>query len=338
MNIQQAIAQLVAGTNLTEQEMVEVMNQVMTGEATPIQVGAFLTALRMQGETVDEVTGAARVMREKASHVDAGEGCVLDTCGTGGDGKNTFNISTTVAFVVAAAGITVAKHGNRAVSSGSGSADVLGALGVKIDVPKETVERCLREVGLGFLFAPALHGAMKYAAAPRREVGIRTIFNLLGPLTNPANASHQLIGIYDGTLIETVAQVLGNLGSRRAMVVHGEEGLDEISLGGPTAVAEWKDGAVARYTLTPEEFGFEKCPAERLTAADPAECAAIVTAVLKGEPGPARDVVLLNSGAALCVSERVATVADGIDLARERIDSGAALETLQHLVEVTNEA
>ena len=337
MNIQQAIAQLVAGTNLTEQEMVEVMNQVMTGEATPIQVGAFLTALRIQGETVDEVTGAARVMREKASHVDAGEGCVLDTCGTGGDGKNTFNISTTVAFVVAAAGITVAKHGNRAVSSGSGSADVLGALGVKIDVPKETVERCLREVGLGFLFAPALHGAMKYAAAPRREVGIRTIFNLLGPLTNPANASHQLIGIYDGTLIETVAQVLGNLGSRRAMVVHGEEGLDEISLGGPTAVAEWKDGAVARYTLNPEEFGFEKCPADRLTAADPAECAAIVTAVLKGEPGPARDVVLLNGGAALCVSERVATIADGIDLARERIDSGAALETLQHLVEVTNE-
>jgi len=337
MNIQQAIAQLVAGTNLTEQEMVEVMNQVMTGEATPIQVGAFLTALRIQGETVEEVTGAARVMREKASHVDAGDGCVLDTCGTGGDGKNTFNISTTVAFVVAAAGITVAKHGNRAVSSGSGSADVLGALGVRIDVPKETVERCLREVGLGFLFAPALHGAMKYAAAPRREVGIRTIFNLLGPLTNPAKASHQLLGIYDGTLIETVAQVLGNLGSQRAMVVHGDEGLDEISLGGPTAVAEWKDGAVARYTLNPEEFGFEKCPAGRLTAADPAECAAIVTSVLKGEPGPARDVVVLNSGAALCVTERVATIADGIDLARERIDSGAALETLQHLVEVTNE-
>ena len=337
MNIQQAIAQLVAGANLTEQEMVEVMNQVMTGEATPIQVGAFLTALRIQGETVEEVTGAARVMREKASHVDAGEGCVLDTCGTGGDGKNTFNISTTVAFVVAAAGITVAKHGNRAVSSGSGSADVLGALGVKIDVPKETVERCLREVGLGFLFAPALHGAMKYAAAPRREVGIRTIFNLLGPLTNPANASHQLLGIYDGALIETVAQVLGNLGSQRAMVVHGDEGLDEISLCGPTSVADWRDGAVHRYTLDPEEFGFEKCPADRLTAADAAECAAIVTAVLKGEPGPARDIVLLNSGAALCVSERVATIADGIDLARERIDSGAALETLQHLVEVTNE-
>jgi len=225
----------------------------------------------------------------------------------------------------------------RIVSSGSGSADVLGALGVKIDVPKETVERCLREVRLGFLFAPALHGAMKYAAAPRREVGIRTIFNLLGPLTNPANASHQLLGIYDGALIETVAQVLGNLGSRRAMVVHGEEGLDEISLGGPTAVADWRDGAVHRYTLDPEEFGFEKCPADRLTAADPAECAAIVTAVLKGEPGPARDVVLLNSGAALCVSERVATIADGIDLARERLDSGGALETLQHLVEVTNE-
>ena len=339
MNIQQAIAQLVAGTNLTEEDMVEVMNQVMTGEATPIQVGAFLTALRIQGESVEEVTGAARVMREKALHVDAGEqGCVLDTCGTGGDGKNTFNISTTVAFVVAAAGITVAKHGNRAVSSGSGSADVLGALGVKIDVPKEMVERCLREVGLGFLFAPAMHGAMKYAAAPRREVGIRTIFNLLGPLTNPARATHQLLGIYDGALIETVAQVLGNLGSERAMVVHGEEGLDEISLGGPTAVAEWKDGAVDRYTLNPEEFGFEKCPAERLTASDPEECAAMVTAVLGGEPGPARDVVLINSGAALCVGERVPTMAEGISLARERIDSGAALDKLQHLIRLTNEA
>lgn len=337
MNIQQAIAQLVSGTDLTEPEMVDVMNQVMSGEATPIQVGAFLTALRIQGETVEEVTGAARVMREKALHVDAGEGRVLDTCGTGGDGKNTFNISTTVAFVVAAAGITVAKHGNRAVSSGSGSADVLAALGVKIDVPKETVERCLREVGLGFLFAPMMHEAMKYAAAPRREVGIRTIFNLLGPLTNPARASHQLIGIYDGALIETVAQVLGNLGSQRAMVVHGEEGLDEISLGGPTAVAEWKDGAVACYTLDPEEFGFEKCPAERLAASDPAECAAVVTAVLKGEQGPARDIVLINSGAALCVSERAATIADGISLARERIDSGAALHTLQDLIRLTNE-
>ncbi len=336
MNIQQAIARLVGGSNLTEQEMVDVMNQVMTGEATPIQVGAFLTALRIQGETVEEVTGAARVMREKALHVDAGDGCVLDTCGTGGDGKNTFNISTTVAFVVAAAGVTVAKHGNRAVSSGSGSADVLGALGVKIDVPKEMVERCLREVGIGFLFAPAMHGAMKYAAAPRREVGIRTIFNLLGPLTNPARASRQLMGIYDGTLIEMVAQVLGNLGSERAMVVHGEEGLDEISLGGPTAVAEWKDGAVARYTLDPEDFGFEKQPAARLAATDPAECAAIVTAVLKGEPGPARDVVVLNGGAALCVSERAETIAEGIGLARECIDSGAALGKLEHLIRLTH--
>ncbi len=338
MNIQQAIAQLVGGANLTEQQMVDVMNQVMTGEATPIQVGAFLTALRIQGETVEEVTGAARVMREKALHVDAGDGCVLDTCGTGGDGKNTFNISTTVAFVVAAAGITVAKHGNRAVSSGSGSADVLGALGVNIDVPKEMVERCLREVGIGFLFAPAMHGAMKYAAAPRREVGIRTIFNLLGPLTNPAGASRQLMGIYDGTLIEMVAQVLGNLGSERAMVVHGEEGLDEISLGGPTAVAEWKDGAVARYTLNPEDFGFEKQPASLLTAADPAECAAIVTAVLKGEPGPALDVVLLNSGAALCVGGRAENIADGIGLARERIDSGAAQGKLEHLIRLTHES
>ncbi len=338
MNIQQAITRLVGGANLTEPEMVAVMNQVMTGEATPIQVAGLLTALRIQGETVEEVTGAARVMREKALHVEAGPGCVLDTCGTGGDGKNTFNISTTVAFVVAAAGITVAKHGNRAVSSGSGSADVLGALGVKIDVSKETVERCLREVGLGFLFAPMMHEAMKYAVAPRRELGIRTIFNLLGPLTNPARASHQLLGIYDGALIGTVAQVLGNLGSQRAMVVHGDEGLDEISLGGPTSVAEWKDGAVASYTLRPEEFGFEKCPAERLTAADPAECGAIVTAVLKGEAGPARDVVLLNSGAALCVSERADTIAEGIEVARECIESGAAMGKLEHLIRLTNEA
>lgn len=338
MDIQRAIARLVGGVNLTEEEMVSVMNEVMMGEATPIQVGAFLTALRIQGETVEEVTGAARVMREKALHVDAGEGCVLDTCGTGGDGKKTFNISTTVAFVVAAAGITVAKHGNRAVSSGSGSADVLEALGVKIDVPKKMVERCLREVGFGFLFAPALHGAMKHAAAPRREVGIRTIFNLLGPLTNPAGASHQLIGIYDGTLIETVAQVLGNLGSQRAMVVHGEEGLDEISLGGPTAVAEWKNGSVARYTIDPEEYGFDKHPAELLTAADPGECAVILRDILKGTKGPARDVVLLNGGAALCVGERVETIADGVGLARECIDSGAALQKLEHLIRLTNEA
>ncbi len=338
MDIQRAIARLVGGVNLTEEEMVSVMNEVMMGEATPIQVGAFLTALRIQGETVEEVTGAARVMREKALHVDAGEGCVLDTCGTGGDGKKTFNISTTVAFVVAAAGITVAKHGNRAVSSGSGSADVLEALGVKIDVPKKMVERCLREVGFGFLFAPALHGAMKHAAAPRREVGIRTIFNLLGPLTNPAGASHQLIGIYDGTLIETVAQVLGNLGSQRAMVVHGEEGLDEISLGGPTAVAEWKNGSVARYTIDPEEYGFDKYPAELLTAADPGECAVILRDILKGTMGPARDVVLLNGGAALCVGERVETIADGVGLARECIDSGAALQKLEHLIRLTNEA
>jgi len=336
MNIREAIEKLVDRVDLAEQETVSVMNQIMTGEATPIQVASFLTALRMKGETVEEITGAARVMREKASRVRIKADCVVDTCGTGGDQRGTFNISTTAAFVVAGAGIAVAKHGNRSVSSRSGSADVLLALGVKIDAPKEQVEECLETIGIGFLFAPLLHEAMKYALQPRREMGIRTIFNLLGPLTNPASATHQLVGIYDGKLTESIARVLKNLGNQRAMVVHGMEGLDEISLCGPTKVSELRDGRVVNYTVVPEELGLERCAPEELRGGTPEECAAILRAVLQGEKGPKRDVVLLNGGAALYVSGAADSIGQGMRLAADSIDAGKAERKLQQLIEMTN--
>jgi anthranilate phosphoribosyltransferase len=338
MEIRQAIDKLVNRIDLSEAETIEVMNQIMTGEATPLQVAAFLTALRMKGETVDEITGAARVMREKAHRVNVGDNTVLDTCGTGGDQKGTFNISTTSAFVLAGAGVRVAKHGNRSVSSQSGSADVLGALGVKVDAPKETVERCIAEIGIGFLFAPLLHEAMKYAVQPRRDIGIRTIFNILGPLTNPAMASHQLLGIYSGDLVAVIGRVLKNLGSVRAMVVHGLEGLDEISLCGPTQVAELRDGAVKEYTVEPEQFGLQRCRLEDLHGGNAEQSALIVRGVLDGKNGPPRDVVLLNSGAALYVSGKASTIADGIRLAAESIDGAKARRKLEQLVELTNAA
>ena len=338
MEIRQAIDRLVNRIDLSEAEMIEVMNQIMTGEATPLQVAAILTALRMKGETVDEITGAARVMREKAHRVNVGTKTVLDTCGTGGDQKGTFNISTTSAFVLAGAGVNVAKHGNRSVSSLSGSADVLGALGVKVDAPKERVEQCIAKIGIGFLFAPLLHEAMKYAVQPRRDIGIRTIFNILGPLTNPAMATHQLIGIYSGALVGLVAHVLNNLGSARAMVVHGLEGLDEISLCGPTKVAELRGGEVKEYMVEPEQFGFTSCRVEELHGGNPDESAAIVRGVLESKKGPTRDVVLLNSGAALYISGTAGTIQDGIRLAAESIDSGKARRKLAELVEMTNAA
>ncbi|TMB74610.1 MAG: anthranilate phosphoribosyltransferase [Deltaproteobacteria bacterium] len=338
MNIREAIEKLVNRVNLSEAETIDVMNQIMTGEATPLQVASFLTALRVKGETVEEITGAARVMREKAHRVNVGSKTVLDTCGTGGDQKGTFNISTASAFVVAGAGVNVAKHGNRSVSSQSGSADVLGALGVKIDAPKERVEACIDKVGIGFLFAPLLHEAMKYAVQPRRDIGIRTVFNLLGPLTNPAMASHQLLGLYSGELVGVVAHVLKNLGSVRAMAVHGLEGLDEISLCGPTKVAELRDGQVKEYTIEPEPLGLKKCRLEDLRGGNAEASAAIVRGVLRGDKGPARDVVLLNSGAALYVSGTAATIAEGLRLAAESIDSGKARQKLEQLIQMTNAA
>lgn len=336
MNIREAIGNLTRHVDLTESESASVMEQIMTGEGTPAQVASFLTALRMKGETVEEITGAAKVMREKADRVKVHSDCVLDTCGTGGDQKGTFNISTTAAFVVAACGVTVAKHGNRSVSSRSGSADVLAALGVNIEVPKNKVEECLEKVGIGFLFAPLLHQAMKYAVGPRREIGIRTIFNILGPLTNPAMATHQLIGIYDGELIEPIARVFKNLGTHRAMVVHGEEGLDEISICGPTKVAELRDGQVKSYLFSPEDFGLERRPLEDLRGGSPEECAEILKKVLQGDKGPRRDVVLLNSGAALYICSVADSIALGIQRAQESIDSGKAKEKLDLLVRVSN--
>ena len=338
MSIRDAIDKLVNRVSLSEPEMIEAMNQIMTGEATPLQVASFLTALRMKGESVEEVTGAARVMREKAHRVQVGSKTVIDTCGTGGDQKGTFNISTTAAFVVAGAGINVAKHGNRSVSSQSGSADVLGALGVKVDAPKERVEECIAKIGIGFLFAPLLHEAMKYAVQPRRDIGIRTVFNLLGPLTNPAMATHQLIGLYSGDLVGMIAHVLKNLGSVCAMVVHGMEGLDEISLCGPTKVAELRGGQVKEYIVEPEQFGLKRCRMEELHGGNAEQSAAIVRAVLQGDKGPARDVVLLNGGAALYVGGSAATIQDGMRLAAESIDSGKAREKLARLVDMTNAA
>ena len=338
MNIREAIEKLVNRVNLSEAETIDVMNQIMTGEASPLQVAAFLTALRMKGETVEEITGSARVMRDKAHRVHVGAKTVLDTCGTGGDQKGTFNISTTTAFVLAGAGVNVAKHGNRSVSSQSGSADVLGALGVKVDAPKERVEQCIAKIGIGFLFAPLLHEAMKYAVQPRRDIGIRTIFNILGPLTNPAMATHQLIGIYSGEMVAMIASVLKNLGSARALVVHGLEGLDEISLCGPTKVAELRDGQVKEYAIEPEQFGFKRCRLEELHGGNADQSAAIVAGVLDGKKSAARDVVLLNSGAALYVSGKAATIQDGIGLAAESINSGNARQKLSQLVEMTNAA
>ncbi len=340
MNIQQAIAKIVQNHSLTENEMVDAMNEIMSGLATPTQIGSFITALRMKGETVEEITGAVRVMREKATAIDSGVATgdiLVDTCGTGGDGSGTFNVSTTTAFVVAGAGLPVAKHGNRSISSNCGSADVLEAAGVSLDISPERVGRCIREIGIGFLFAPALHGAMKHAIGPRRELAIRTIFNILGPLTNPAGANVQVLGVFDETLIEPMAQVLSKLGSKRALVVHGAGNLDELTVTGETKIAELRDGNVNCYTITPEEMGLERSPIEELQGGkDASESAEQMRAVLKGEVGAKRNMVLLNSGAALMAAGFSETMNDGIAKAAEIIDSGLAFKKLNQLIALSN--
>lgn len=333
--IKEAIGKVVTGTDLSEQEMVGVMDQVMSGDATPAQIAAFITALRLKGETIDEITGAARVMRQKATRVDAvGAGEVLvDTCGTGGDASGTFNVSTTAAFVVAGAGVPVAKHGNRSISSHCGSADVLEALGVDLSLEPEKIGQCIKETGIGFMFAPVMHGAMKHAIGPRREIAIRTIFNVLGPLTNPAGANVQVMGVYEASLIEKLASVLGKLGAKRALVVCGEGNMDEITITGQTRVADYRDGSVTTYTVTPEDAGLSRASLEEIKGGETAEISASqLRAVLQGEKGARYDMVLLNAGAALMAAGKADNLQSGVDLARETIDSGAALAKLDALV------
>ncbi|OPL11657.1 MAG: anthranilate phosphoribosyltransferase [delta proteobacterium MLS_D] len=334
--IRNAIAKMVEGRDLQEAEMTAVMGKIMDGEGTDAQIGAFMTALRMKGETIDEVTGAARAMRRRAVRVDARSLLIVDTCGTGGDGRGTFNISTTTAFVVAAAGIVVAKHGNRAVSSGCGSADLLEALGVNIDAGIETVEACLQEIGIGFLFAPRLHPAMKYAAGPRRELGIRSIFNMLGPLTNPAGATVQLLGVYDSRLTEVFAAVLERLGSKRAFVVCGSDGIDEATVTGETRVSELDDGLIVTYNIDPSPYFGGYHDISSLAGGDAEGNAQITKAVLSGEEGPHRDVVLLNAGLAITAASISPDLSAGIETARQCIDDGSAMKVLQSLIEMTN--
>ena len=334
--IKEAIAKVVNKEDLQESEMMEVMNDIMEGKATPAQIAAVMTGLRIKGETVDEVTGAARIMKQKATRIDARSSIIVDTCGTGGDGMKTFNISTTAAFVVAAAGIIVAKHGNRAVSSGCGSADVLEALGVNISAPPEIVEECIHQIGIGFLFAPMLHGAMKYAIGPRREIGIRTIFNMLGPLTNPAGATSQLIGVYNSRLTEMFAGVLKNLGTKRAFVVHGSDGLDEATVTGETRVTELRDGLIATYNIDPVDLFGDTSPVDALLGGDASLNAQITKDVLSGKDGSCRNIVVLNAALAIIAGEKAKTIKDGIKIAQDCIDSGAAMKKLQALTELSN--
>lgn len=336
MNMQEAIAKVIEGDDLRRDEMADAMNQIMSGEATDAQIGAFLIALRLKGESVDEIAGAAAVMREKATPIATKHDVIVDTCGTGGDHSGTFNISTTAAFIAAGAGLCVAKHGNRAATSQSGSADVLMALGVNIEASPETASRCLDEVGIGFLFAPALHGAMKYAIGPRREIGVRTLFNALGPLTNPAGANRQVIGVYSAALTETLAGVLATLGTARAYVVHGSDGLDEMTLTGPTKVSELKDGAVSTYRISPGDFGLGEARADALKGGDADANAAITLSVLKGAEGPARDIALLNAAAAIVAGDKARDLREGIQVAAEVVDSGRALAKLEALIAASN--
>ncbi|WP_296754392.1 anthranilate phosphoribosyltransferase [Thiobacillus sp.] len=334
---QQALSRLVEQREIFHDEMLSLMRQIMSGELTPVQIAGILTGLRVKKETVGEIAAAAQVMREFAARVPAQNSAnLVDTCGTGGDAAHTFNISTTAAFVAAAAGARVAKHGGRSVSSTSGSADVLEALGVNLNLTPEQVAASIDAIGIGFMFAPNFHGAMKHAAPARRELGVRTLFNILGPLTNPAGAPHQLLGVFHPDLVGILVRVLQRLGSRHVMVVHGSDGMDEITLSGETLIGELKDGEVTEYAIHPREFGFGSCSSDVLKVWDAAQARDMLLAVLDGLPGPARDIVLLNAGAAIYAADRAATLGEGIERAREAIASGAAREKLAQLVEFSN--
>jgi len=344
--IKESILKVVGGEDLTEKEMEETMREIMTGEATPAQIGSFVTALRMKGETVDEISGAARVMRAKATKIHLDQGVVnidrdeinvesetlLDTCGTGGDGTRTFNVSTATAFVAAGAGVRVAKHGNRAVSSLCGSADVLASLGVNLEIKPSDVERCIREIGIGFLYAPLFHGAMKHAAGPRREIGLRTIFNLLGPLTNPAGATAQVLGVYSMDLTEKIAKVLQRLGTKEAFVVCGEGTFDEISICGSTRISHLREGSVRTFGITPEQYGCKRADPREIQGGDARENGNIIRKIFGGEKGPRRDMVLLNAAAAFVVTGLDDDLTGGIERAEHSIDSARAGEKLDALI------
>ncbi|MDD5034878.1 MAG: anthranilate phosphoribosyltransferase [Methylococcaceae bacterium] len=335
MNIPQALETLLAGNDLSAKDMHKIMRAIMTGGASPAQIGAFLVALRAKGETVEEVAAAAEVLREMATKIEVTGPHVIDTCGTGGDGAHTFNISTTAAFVVAATGGQVAKHGNRSVSSSCGSADVLEAAGVNLDLTPEQVKTCIERVGVGFLFAQRHHGAMKHAIGPRKEIAIRTLFNLLGPLTNPASAPNQLLGVFAKHWVEPMAKVLQKLGSSHVLVVHAEDGLDEISIASPTYVAELKNGGISTYTVTPERFGIHRNPLKTLAVETAEDSLKILLSVLEGRPGPAADIVALNAGAAIYAANLVENLEDGVLRAQAVIAEGHAKRKLAELVELS---
>jgi len=336
--IKDALAKLADRTDLSTQEAETVMGEIMSGAATSAQIAAYLMGLRQKGETVEEIVGSVKAMRSCAVRIRVGAKIVVDTCGTGGDGAHTFNISTTAALVVAGAGITVAKHGNRSISSKSGSADVLTALGVKIDLEPDRVADCIDEVGIGFLFAPLFHGAMKYCAEPRKDLGIRTLLNVLGPLANPAGATHQVLGVYDARLTEILGRVLLELGVQHCLVIHGMDGLDEITLSDRTRVSEGKAGVVTSRFIAPEEFGLARVPRKEITGGMPEDNARIARDILHGRKGPQRDIVCLNAAAAMVVGGKAKTLKEGFQLAQQTIDSGAAAEKLDRLIAFTNEA
>ena len=336
--IKDALAKLADRINLSVQEAETVMSEIMDGTATPAQIAAYLMGLRLKGETVDEVVGSAKAMRSRASRISVGAPLVVDTCGTGGDGANTFNISTTAALVVAGAGITVAKHGNRSVSSRSGSADVLSALGVKIDLEPDRMADCIDEVGIGFLFAPHYHSAMKHCAGPRQEMGIRTTLNMLGPLTNPAGATHQVLGVYEAQKTEILGRVLLELGSQHCFVIHGMDGLDEITLSDRTKVSEGKGGVVSSYFIAPEEFEVPRVARKEFAGGSPEDNARITKEILQGRKGPKRDIVCVNAAPAMVVGQKAKSLKEGFRLAQQMIDSGAAAEKLDRLIAFTQKA
>lgn len=334
--LKQYLFKVVDSKDLTEKEAHDAMTIIMNGQATDAQIGAFITACRMKVETIDEITGFVRAMREKVIPIRINNTRAIDTCGTGGDLQHTINVSTISALIAAGAGVTVAKHGNRSVSSKCGSADLLLSLGLKIDVSVEKVEECIEKAGIGFLFAPKLHHAIKHAVGPRKEIGLRTFFNILGPLTNPAGVQRQVIGVFDGLLNEHLAEVLRKLGSERIFIVHGEEGLDEISISGPTKISELHHGEINNYTVVPEDFGLKRRPIKEVSGGDIEENKKIALDILDGINGARRDMVLLNAGFAVAVSDDSISIKEGMKIAEKSLDSGKAMEKLNQLIEITN--